>query len=45
MRGLTNFVVIINFHACYIKQLLNSVLIGYEELLRHRFVLSAEAEG
>ena len=29
----------------YIKQLLNSVLVGYEELLRPRFVLSAEAEG
>ena len=28
-----------------IKQLLNSVLVGYEELLRQRFVLSAEAEG
>ena len=27
-----------------IKQLLNSVLVGYEEL-RQRFVLSAEAEG
>ena len=27
------------------KQLLNSVLVGYEELLRPRFVLSAEAEG
>ena len=26
------------------KQLLNSVLVGYEELLRQRFVLSAEAE-
>ncbi len=24
------------------KQLLNSVLVGYEELLRQRFVLSAE---
>ena len=29
----------------FIKQLLNSVLVGYEELLRQRFVLSAEAEG
>ena len=28
-----------------IKQLLNSVLVGYEESLRQRFVLSAEAEG
>ena len=28
----------------YIKQLLNSVLVGNEELLRPRFVLSAEAE-
>ena len=27
------------------KQLFNSVLVGYEELLRQRFVLSAEAEG
>jgi hypothetical protein len=26
-------------------QLLNSVLVGYEELLRPRFVLSSEAEG
>ena len=29
----------------YSKQLLNSVLVGYEELLRPRFMLSAEAEG
>ena len=28
-----------------IKQLLNSVLVGYEELLRPRFVLSASAFG
>ena len=28
-----------------IKKLLNSVLTGYEELLRQRFVLSAEAKG
>ena len=28
-----------------IKQLLNSVLVGYEELLRQRFVLFSEAEG
>ena len=28
----------------YIKQLLNSVLVGNEELLRPRFMLSAEAE-
>ena len=27
-----------------IKQLLNSVLVGNEELLRQRFVLSPEAE-
>ena len=27
------------------KQLLNSVLVGYKELLRPRFVLFAEAEG
>ena len=32
-------------HKYIIKQLLNSVLVGYEELLRHRFVLSASAFG
>ena len=34
------FCLFIIYKAKYIKQLLNSVLVGYEELLRQRFVLS-----
>ena len=34
------FCLFIIYKAKYIKQLLNLVLVGYEELLRQRFVLS-----